>query len=64
MAEVTSSAVSVILPVLNEEHYLEHAVRAILAQDYQGDLEVVLQLAHQKIALWQLPRKLFKKIQE
>lgn len=34
--------VSVILPVLNEELYLEHAVEAILSQDYLGNLEVIL----------------------
>ena len=37
-------AVSVILPVLNEESYLEEAVRSILAQDYQGPLEIILAL--------------------
>ena len=42
MVEVTSSAVSVILPVLNEEDYLEQAVSAILKQDFQGLLEVIL----------------------
>ena len=42
MAKVTSSAVSVILPVLNEENYLEAAVKAVLAQDFSGPIEVVL----------------------
>ncbi|GAB2747423.1 hypothetical protein GCM10027039_01300 [Terrabacter koreensis] len=37
-------SVSVIVPVLNEERHLAEAVRMILAQDYQGDLEVVLAL--------------------
>jgi glycosyltransferase involved in cell wall biosynthesis len=36
------SGVSVILPVLNEESYLEHAVTAILSQDYLGSMEVIL----------------------
>ena len=36
------SGVSVILPVLNEEFYLAHAVEAILSQDYLGKLEVIL----------------------
>ena len=45
MTEVTSSAVSVILPVLNEEPYLEHAVASILAQDFSGQIEVVLAIA-------------------
>jgi succinoglycan biosynthesis protein ExoA len=34
--------VSVIMPVRNEERYLEEAVRHVLAQDYPGDIEVVL----------------------
>ena len=37
-------AVSVIMPVLNEEAYLEVAVQAILRQEYAGDLHVVLAL--------------------
>ena len=36
--------VSVILPVLNEERYLEATVRAIAAQDYEGKLEIILAL--------------------
>jgi succinoglycan biosynthesis protein ExoA len=34
--------ISVILPVLNEEKYLADAVNAILAQQYDGKLEVIL----------------------
>jgi glycosyltransferase involved in cell wall biosynthesis len=34
--------ISVILPVLNEEKYLEDAVKAILAQKYDGKLEIIL----------------------
>lgn len=37
-------AVSVIMPVLNEEAYLKAAVEAILHQEYQGSLHVVLAL--------------------
>ena len=37
--------ISVILPVLNEEKYLEDAVNAILAQRYTGKLEVILAVA-------------------
>ncbi len=36
--------VSVILPVLNEERYLEATVHAIAAQDYEGELEIILAL--------------------
>lgn len=37
-------AVSVILPILNEERHLADAVHRILGQDYTGPLEVVLAL--------------------
>ena len=37
--------ISVILPVLNEEKYLEDAVNAILAQRYTGKIEVILAVA-------------------
>ncbi|MBI3429095.1 MAG: glycosyltransferase family 2 protein [Actinobacteria bacterium] len=36
------NGVSIILPVLNEEFYLAHAVEAILSQDYLGKMEVIL----------------------
>jgi glycosyltransferase involved in cell wall biosynthesis len=36
--------VSVIMPVLNEERHLSDAVRHILAQDYPGELELVIAL--------------------
>lgn len=36
--------VSYVMPVLNEEDYLEEAVRTILAQDYAGEKEIVLAL--------------------
>ncbi|GAB76756.1 putative glycosyltransferase [Austwickia chelonae NBRC 105200] len=35
-------SVSVIMPILNEERYLAEAVRRVLAQEYDGELEVVL----------------------
>jgi glycosyltransferase involved in cell wall biosynthesis len=37
-------AISVILPVLNEESHLEGAVLSVLSQDYRGPLEVILAL--------------------
>jgi glycosyltransferase involved in cell wall biosynthesis len=37
--------ISVILPILNEEKYLEDAVNAILAQRYTGKIEVILAVA-------------------
>lgn len=45
MGELSASpAISVILPVLNEEPHLAESVMAILAQDYKGMLEVILAL--------------------
>lgn len=38
----THAPVSVIMPILNEEPYLAEAVASVLAQDYPGELEVVL----------------------
>ena len=36
--------ISVILPVLNEEAHLEESIRAILAQNYTGDYEIIVAL--------------------
>lgn len=36
--------VSVILPVLNEEHHLQSAVDSVLAQNYPGEIEVLIAL--------------------
>ena len=45
MGELSASpAISVILPVLNEEPHLAESVMAILAQDYTGIFEVILAL--------------------
>ena len=45
MGELSASpAISVILPVLNEEPHLAESVKAILAQDYTGMFEVILAL--------------------
>jgi succinoglycan biosynthesis protein ExoA len=40
--------VSVVLPVLNEESYLRHAVDAILSQDFLGSMEIILALGPSK----------------
>ncbi len=40
----SSPGVSVILPILNEERYLEGAIEGILAQRYDGPLEIILAL--------------------
>lgn len=42
--DVRLPAVSVIMPVLNEERHLRGAVEAILAQEYGGEMEVVIAL--------------------
>jgi hypothetical protein len=41
-ADRTWPAVSVVMPVLNEERHLTDAVRRILTQEYPGELELVL----------------------
>lgn len=41
-------AVSVVLPVLNEERHLRAAVASVLDQDYPGEIEVVLALGPSK----------------
>jgi glycosyltransferase involved in cell wall biosynthesis len=38
----------VILPILNEENYLEGSIRSILSQDYLGKFEIVLAVAPSK----------------
>ncbi|MFE9096714.1 glycosyltransferase family 2 protein [Streptomyces sp. NPDC007264] len=43
-SDVQLPAVSVIMPVLNEERHLRGAVQAILAQEYAGETEVVIAL--------------------
>ncbi|HVE24024.1 MAG TPA: glycosyltransferase, partial [Sporichthya sp.] len=40
----TLPGVALVMPVLNERRHLRAAVEAILAQDYAGDLEIVLAL--------------------
>ncbi|WP_062216352.1 glycosyltransferase family 2 protein [Streptomyces sp. NBRC 109706] len=44
MTSEPTPAVSVIMPVLNEERHLRNSVRHILEQDYPGELEVVIAL--------------------
>ncbi len=41
---VSAPAVSVIMPVLNESRYLRDSIERILAQEYPGDIEVVIAL--------------------
>lgn len=41
---MSEPAVSVIIPVLNEERYLNQSVQAILNQNYTGQIEIILAL--------------------
>lgn len=43
-ADQIGTTVSVVMPVLNEEHYLATSVGAVLNQDFEGSLEVILAL--------------------
>ncbi|HEX6470456.1 MAG TPA: glycosyltransferase family 2 protein [Streptosporangiaceae bacterium] len=54
----TWPAVSVVMPVLNEERHLADAVRAILAQDYRGELELVLAVGPSKDRTQEIAEKL------
>ncbi|MDV7220073.1 glycosyltransferase family 2 protein [Streptomyces prunicolor] len=46
--DVRLPAVSVIMPVLDEERHLRGAVQAILAQEYDGEMEVVIAIGPSK----------------
>src|ERR671914_2448866 len=54
----TWPAVSLVMPVLNEERHLTDAVRAILAQDYPGELEVVLAVGPSRDRTQEIAEKL------
>jgi glycosyltransferase involved in cell wall biosynthesis len=54
----TWPAVSLVMPVLNEERHLADAVRGILAQDYPGELEVVLAVGPSKDRTQEIAEKL------
>ena len=56
----TSPDLSVILPVLNEANHLAAAVHAILSQDYQGKLEVILAIGPSKDATLEIANELAK----
>ena len=47
-APVDGGAVSVVMPILNEERHLREAVAVVLDQDYPGDIELVLALGPSK----------------
>jgi len=51
-------AVSVVLPVLNEELHLANAVQSILSQDYAGAIEIILALGPSKDKTDEVAKKL------
>jgi succinoglycan biosynthesis protein ExoA len=53
-------AISVILPVLNEELHLESAISSILSQDYLGPYEVILALGPSKDRTSEIAKRLAK----
>ena len=54
----TSTPVSVIMPVRDEERHLEEAVRSVLAQDYPAGIEVVLAVGPSHDATLEIARRL------
>ncbi|REE98368.1 glycosyltransferase family 2 protein [Thermomonospora umbrina] len=54
----TWPAVSVVMPVLNEERHLADAVEAILDQDYPGELELVLAVGPSRDRTQEIAEKL------
>jgi glycosyltransferase involved in cell wall biosynthesis len=53
--------VAVIMPVLNEENYLENAVEAVFAQNYPGSISLVLGLGPSRDGTNQLAKKISRK---
>jgi hypothetical protein len=54
----TAEAVSVVMPVRNEERYLEESVRSVLGQEYGGELEVVLAVGPSRDRTYQVAERL------
>jgi GT2 family glycosyltransferase len=54
----TGTPVSVIMTVRNEERHLAEAVRRVLAQDYPGDIEVVIAVGPSHDATAEIARRL------
>ena len=54
-------AISVILPVLNEEAHLADAVHSILSQDYEGSIEVILALGPSRDRTLEIAQELSRK---
>ena len=58
MNHLSSPAVTVILPILNEEADLQNCISAILQQDYAGEIEIILALGPSKDNTNQIARDL------
>jgi glycosyltransferase involved in cell wall biosynthesis len=58
MNHLSSPAVTVILPILNEEADLQNCISAILKQDYAGEIEIILALGPSKDNTNQIARDL------
>lgn len=58
MSDSSFPAVSVILPILNEERDLTNCISAILQQNYSGDIEVILALGPSKDKTNQIAQQL------
>jgi succinoglycan biosynthesis protein ExoA len=59
---VSSPAVTVIMPVLNEESHLEASVQSILDQAYPGELEIILALGPSHDKTNQVAAELAKRV--
>jgi succinoglycan biosynthesis protein ExoA len=53
-----AEAVSVVMPVRNEERHLEESVRSVLGQDYPGEFEVVLAVGPSRDRTLEVSRRL------
>ncbi len=58
MNHLSSPAVTVILPILNEEADLQNCISSILQQDYAGEIEIILALGPSKDNTNQIARDL------
>ena len=61
MSTQLNPAVSVILPILNEERDLQECISAILKQNYDGELEIILALGPSKDKTNQIAKALAEK---
>lgn len=56
--ERQAPGISVFMPILNEERHLRESVRAILAQEYDGPVEIVLAIGPCSDGTWDVAREL------